>query len=428
MKKILFSLALLSVTYGMAGEKKLYHVNLNSGITIFDDSVRLEDNALYGVSVSMYERESASYGLEIGYERLSGVTYDGVELKTDMDRYFVNMLVDGEEELSITPYVLFGGGYENISRIYTSYDKTKSQAFVNVGLGFKYRLHDNVNITLEGKALGMFDTESVDYVAKLGIDFMFGNQSKSKENVIEALDEVQKVTVIPPKPIVEQVKKPEKRRWITPQVVESEFAERDQDKIYGEKIQDNSAINTMQESLKALKMQMAKNERALVEKLALLEKELAEKKQMLTEVEAGDVTSHERLQEDENIRLVQEREAKQLREQRQNMLKIKRMEQKRRRLAKIAAQKAKMKKIADLKKAKRLARAKKVAEQKALAEYKRIRLAKELEERRLEKARLAELKRIEAKKREQAEAAALKAAQERTDVLHVANGMAVFAD
>jgi len=429
MKKILLSFALLSATYVGAGEKKLYHANLNSGMTIFDDSARLEDNALYGVSISMYEKESASYALEIGYERLNGVAYTGIQLETDIDRYFVNMLVDGEEELSITPYVLLGGGYENVSRVYAPYDKTKSQAFINAGLGFKYRLHDNVNITLEAKALGKFDTESVDYVTKLGLDFMFGNQHKRKDDVIEVLDEVKKVTALSPQPSVKQVKK--KKRWITPKVVETDFSEKNQDKIFGEKTHEDDTINTMQDSLRAIKMQMAKNERALVEKLATLENELAEKKQMLAEVEVAsskpikrDITrvivSHKNMQRAENMRLEQVAKAEQE--------EVNRLEKKRKRLAKVARLKEKLKKQKALKKAKRVARAKKKAEKKALAEYKRIRLAKEAEDRRLEKARLEEIKRIEAQKKVAAEKAVLKAAQERTDTLHVANGMAVFAD
>ncbi len=396
MKKILFSLVLLSATYGVANEKKLYHVNFNSGMTIFDDSIRLEDNAMYGVSVCIYEKETASYGLELGYERLNGVAYEGVKLETDVDRYFVNMLVDGEEELSITPYLLFGGGYENMSQIYTPYKEITSQAFINAGLGFKYRLHDNVNITLEAKAVGKFDTESIDYVGKIGLDFMFGNQKEPKEDVIEVLDEVKEVKKLAQKPLppkhVKEVK--QKKRWITPEIVASEFSEIDQGKIYGERIQEDKHINTMQKSLRELKRQMAENEQALVEKLAKLEQELSQKREIIASEDA-------RLKA-ERLHLAQEKKAKQEED---------------RRHAEALAKKAKLKKIAALKKAKRLARAKKIARQKALAEYKRIRLAKEAEERRLV-----------AEKKAKEEIAVLKAAQEKTDVLHVANGMAVFAD
>ncbi len=181
MRKAILSLALILVTSVAAGENKQpYHLNVHTGLNVFDDESHLENGSLIGASATFYERETESYALQLGYERLSGINYEGIILDTDIDRYYINMIVDGDEELSITPYILLGGGYEHISRIYEEYTKTKSQGFLNAGLGFKYRLNDYFNITLEARAMGMLDSESVDYVSKLGLDFMFGGKWQQK--------------------------------------------------------------------------------------------------------------------------------------------------------------------------------------------------------------------------------------------------------
>jgi len=183
------------------------------------------------------------------------------------------MIVDGKEELSITPYILLGGGYENLSRVYEEYSDTKSQSFLTAGLGFKYRLNDYFNITLEGRALGKLDSESIDYVGTLGLDFMFGGKWREKAPMLEGLDRPRVIEQVKEKPLIKEVKK---KKWITPEVVEEMFSEKKQEREVS--IPEDRAIMNMQENLKALKVQMAKNEALLAEKLAKLENDLGVKK------------------------------------------------------------------------------------------------------------------------------------------------------
>ncbi len=413
MKKSLLSLALIMATYSVAQEhNKPYHVNIHAGINAFDDTSNLNDSALYGISASFYEKERQSYALQLGYERLSSVPFEGIrdsdgkDITTDINRYYVNMLVDGEEELSITPYILIGGGYEDLSSVYSAYEETKSQAFLNAGLGFKYRIHENFNITLEANALGKFDSESLDYSGKLGLDYMFGSSWHKKSVQLNALEEepIREVKRVTKKTSVKVVEK--KKKWITPEVVEAMFAEKDQDRvsIEPEVVAPDTSVVKMQENLKALKAQIAHNEALLAEKLSKLENMFA--------LEAP----------------VKQQKSARIKEKKLMADSLKKAEAKAKKMAVIKV--AKQKRIARAKRLKerrrlqaiKIAEAKRVAAEleatkqariqasKEQAAYNRLRLAQEKEEKKL------------------AEKAATKAQQEETDKLYIRNGMVVFAD
>ena len=303
MKKSLLTLALIMATCTTAQEnKKPYHVNIHAGLHVFDDASYLVDSAAYGVSTSIYENESQLYALQLGYEHLNTVSFEGIDLTTDINRYMLNIVVDGEEELGTTPYVLIGGGYESLSTVYSEYTQTKNQAFLNAGLGFKYRISENFNMTLEARALGKFDSESLDYGVKLGLGYMFGTRWQKKPKQLFALEEpIQEVKRrTNNKPIIKQVEKDKK--WITPEVVEEMFSAQNQERvsIAPESIVQDSSIVKMQEKYKTLKAQMVRNETLLSDKLATLEAMLSDKKLALSkakkdEVEAQRIAKEKRI-------------------------------------------------------------------------------------------------------------------------------------
>ena len=292
MKKSLLTLALIMATCTTAQEnKKPYHVNIHAGLHVFDDASYLVDSAAYGVSTSIYENESQLYALQLGYEHLNTVSFEGIDLTTDINRYMLNIVVDGEEELGTTPYVLIGGGYESLSTVYSEYTQTKNQAFLNAGLGFKYRISENFNMTLEARALGKFDSESLDYGVKLGLGYMFGTRWQKKPKQLFALEEpIQEVKRrTNNKPIIKQVEKDKK--WITPEVVEEMFSAQNQERvsIAPESIVQDSSIVKMQEKYKTLKAQMVRNETLLSDKLATLEAMLSDKKLALSKAKKDKV-------------------------------------------------------------------------------------------------------------------------------------------
>lgn len=456
MRKSILSLALILATYASAGDKQPYHVNIYSGINVFDDISQLENGSLVGLSATFYERETQSYALQLGYEHLGGIAYEGIVLDTDLDRYYMNMIVDGEEELNITPYILLGGGYENVSRVYEAYHDTQSQAFINAGLGFKYRISDYFNITLEAKTLGKLDSESIDYVGTLGLDFMFGGKWHKKAPILEALEKPKVIERAKVKPAVKKIKEAKKQKWITPKVVEEMFDEKDQ-----EKVSKDTSVIKMQKSLKAFKAQMAENEALLAEKLAKLERDLVEKTKQKEQErlhkmkEEKALATEKKLEAEtlgkekkrllalkaeaeskhlEKMRITQEKIAKaqaaakalvmkkevdkqRVKENTLAQLAIERKKAEVLRLKKKeAANKKRLEKIrvaqekAAKAEAERIAKEERIAAEKELAEYNRVRALQEVEEKKT------------------AELAQLKAEEEKTDKLLIRNGMVVFAD
>ncbi len=380
MKKIILYLASIAVVNLHAADKKPYHLNVSAGMNVFDKTSHLDNGSFYGASLSIYEKETQKYALQLAYERLSGIAYQGIVLDTDIDRYAINMVVDGDEELQITPYIMIGGGYETLSHIYQSYPDTKNQGFINAGLGFKYRLNDYFNISLEGKAIGKLDSESVDYVTKVGIDFMFGGHRPSKPKMIEALDKVEPVAqkVSPPpriKPVVPTVPKEEKKKkWITPEVVATMFNEKDQDK----QVEKDPSLLKMQNHLTAVKSDFVQKEARMTQKLTKLETALQ--------------------QEQKKARIVQKEAALKVAEEKKKLEAF---------TQKIQSQYAQQMQEA----AKKIAKAEKLA-----AALKAKQIAKEAEAKRLALAKIAAKKRAE-------EENARKLKQ-----LLAANGMSVFSD
>jgi hypothetical protein len=442
MKKYILSMALLVATSVVAGDKQPYHIEFSSGLAVFEDSSHLEDGAIHGMSATFYEKEYYHYGLQIGYEYLPSIAYDTIVLDSDINRYYLNMIVDGEEDLSVTPYLLIGGGYEHLSNIYESYPDTKNQAFVNAGIGFRYRLNDYFNITFETKAIGKFDSKSVDYVTKMGLDIMFGGKWSKAPKVIEGLgeerveDKDKKVISQSPKPalpLIMKSKEKKKKKWITPEVVEEMFSEK---KEIPKVVKKEMQTSTMEAELRALKEQMAKNEALWAAKLSSLETALAKK---LKERESTDVykTFH---------RLEKEAEAGHLKKIAKTKAKIKKVKasikalDKSKRVSKLKHAKSVVKPQLSKREKERLALKKRKKERAAAFARKKAMAAKlkaqklaalKAEEKRvalkMAKEREAE-RREKEKKRLEEEVAASKAQQEKTDILHIANGMAVFAD
>lgn len=419
MRKSLLSLALIVASYASAGDKQPYHVNIHSGITVFDDANHLENGSLVGASVAFYERETLSYALQLGYERLNGIAYEGIVLDTDIDRYYMNMIVDGEEELNITPYILLGGGYENLSRVYEEYADTKSQAFINAGLGFKYALNDYFNITLEGRALGKLDSESIDYVGKLGLDFMFGGKWDKKAPMLEALGKSKVIEKAKVKPPLKEVKKEKKKKWITSEVVEEMFAEKDQERVDTKPLSlaEDASVVKIQESLKSLKIQMAQREALLADKLAKLEIELVEKTKQREQKRLLSLQAEAEAKHLENMRITQAKivKAEAMAKALEKKKKVKQMQER-------SNEKARMRHLAVMKhlndekrvEAKRFNVAKKEAANKKRLE--KIKIAKEkANQKRIaqEKRRVAQKRRVAEQRRVAVEIKAAKVEAER---------------
>ncbi len=177
MKKIVMASLLTFMALELAADHSYrYQITPLVGKNFADSDSRLRNSdIMYGIRGTYYE--NSWYGWQLGLERAGEVSVKGEFRDVDMSRLYFNLVVDGEEEMKITPYVLLGGGYEMLSE---DVDAQPDQAFMQAGLGFKYRLSRSFNLALEGRALYKFDTEHIDYVTTFGVGMMLGYPSEPK--------------------------------------------------------------------------------------------------------------------------------------------------------------------------------------------------------------------------------------------------------
>jgi cell division septation protein DedD len=187
MKKTLLAIAFSSTllfSSSINNKYQPYQSTITVGKNSFAKDSKMRDSTVFGIRATAYDGDIFRYGLQLGYECAIDTKYDEVEstsstTKTDMHRLFVNMLVDGEEEYNVVPYLLFGLGYEYLSD--ELYKQDVSQGFAQTGLGFKYNITRSLNLALEGRVLGKFDTRDVDFIFSGGLGYMFGNNTSSKK-------------------------------------------------------------------------------------------------------------------------------------------------------------------------------------------------------------------------------------------------------
>ena len=209
MKKSIVTLSLLATTL-FATDAMRSEVDLTLGYNKFDSASILENATLFGIRGTIYENEVNKYGLQVGYEGTAGIAYEKMYPKkeTDLHRFLTHLVIDGEEEYHVTPYLFLGGGYEYLS------DEIKgepSQGFVDLGIGFKYHLNDLFKILLETRAIGKVDTRDLGLNATLGIGYIYGMGYQPKLEPIRALDKEDVSEKIVPQTVIKEIKVPMKQ-------------------------------------------------------------------------------------------------------------------------------------------------------------------------------------------------------------------------
>jgi len=198
MKKKFTIISLLLATSLFANDAMRSEVELTAGYNHFDSASLLENATLFGIRGTMYETEVNKYGLQLGYEGTGGISYENRDpaKETSLHRLFTHLVVDGEEEYHVTPYLFLGGGYEYLS------DEIKgepSQGFVDLGVGFKYHFSNGFHVGVEGKGIGKFDTRDLGYNLSLTMGYTLGNLYSHKQEPLHAFEDKHKVKEGAPK-------------------------------------------------------------------------------------------------------------------------------------------------------------------------------------------------------------------------------------
>jgi len=184
MKKIAITLSLLAITSLVASDDIRTEIALTAGYNKFDSASIMENASVFGIRGTMYENEVNKYGLQVGYEGATGVKFTDSSEQTDLHRIFTHLVVDGEEEYRVVPYLFLGGGYEFLSE---EIKGEPSQGFIDLGLGFKYFFDNNVKALLETRAIGKFDTRDLGFNVNVGLGYAFGGKQHTTLEPIMAL-------------------------------------------------------------------------------------------------------------------------------------------------------------------------------------------------------------------------------------------------
>ncbi len=208
MKKIAL-LTFLSVSSIIAQDGIKFEVEPTIGYNKFDGDSKMKDSFMYGLRGTAYI--NCYYAYRLNYQRSDDVHYknnssststiaDSTKVKTtDVQRVSAQLLMSGEEDYHVIPYILLGLGYESLS------DETKydvSQTYVEAGVGFKHNWLNNLYATLEGNVLRKFDTKDIDYGVTFGVGYMFGEKDDNR------VEEYKPTTFMnsTPEPIVESTR------------------------------------------------------------------------------------------------------------------------------------------------------------------------------------------------------------------------------
>ncbi len=205
MKKTIITLSLLAVSSLIASDDIRAEIAVTAGYNKFDSASKMDDASMFGIRATMYEDEVNKYGLQVGYEGATGIEYENSTVQTDVHRIFTHLVVDGEEEYNVIPYLFLGGGYEFLT------DEIKgepSQGFLDLGLGFKYFIDNNFKALIETRAIGKFDTRDLDFNVNVGIGYAFGGKQRTVFEPIIALGPQKDAKKIAPKTAINIVKAP----------------------------------------------------------------------------------------------------------------------------------------------------------------------------------------------------------------------------
>lgn len=170
MKKIALYTFLSFSSVLIAQDVIKYEIEPTISYNSFDSSSKMESTFMYGIRGTIYQ--NSYYGYRLSYERADDVHYDNTSTKktTDLQRISGQIIVNGEEEYNVIPYILLGGGYEILSNE-TTHDV--SQGYVEGGIGFKYHMNNDLIFDLETRALKKFDTDDIDYLVSFGLGYLF---------------------------------------------------------------------------------------------------------------------------------------------------------------------------------------------------------------------------------------------------------------
>lgn len=184
MKKFLpLSLMLCSSLFAA---NNLFEVTPQIGGSWHVDNQRMADDIDLSYGLKFGARVAPEVLVELGYDWITHAEQSIPDNKTSFNRYYMNVVKEFEVWNSVSPYILGGVGYEDVSNNNQSLD---SAPFGQYGLGLRWEAFKYLHLKTELRHLVSFDGRS-DVIAMLGFSIPFGTFAQEEVVVEEVVEEV----------------------------------------------------------------------------------------------------------------------------------------------------------------------------------------------------------------------------------------------
>lgn len=184
MKKF-FSLSLVLSSMLFAANNQ-FEITPQIGGSWHVDNQRMADDIDLSYGLKAGARVAPDVLLELGYDWITHAEQSIPNAKTSFNRYYMNLVKEFEVWQSVSPYILGGVGYEDVSNNSQSLD---SAPFGQYGVGLRWEAFEYLHFKTELRHLMSFDGRS-DVVAMLGFSIPFGTYGVQQVAVAEEAKEV----------------------------------------------------------------------------------------------------------------------------------------------------------------------------------------------------------------------------------------------
>ncbi len=158
-----------------------------------EGNLDIDSQKAYGLRFQVNDWSLLGLVPELSFDRTTSTDYDPNVGDTTINRYAFNGLYDFRAfSETVTPYLLIGIGYEDVSDEKLGYD---SSAYGNYGAGVKWKVYEDIALRAEVKHLLRTDDGGNELYYGVGLSIPFGEKA-SEQPMKEEKEEVAPVTAV----------------------------------------------------------------------------------------------------------------------------------------------------------------------------------------------------------------------------------------
>lgn len=186
MKKVALAICVASALF--ATEKNTFELTPVIGYAHSEGTKGIDDEKFVGIRFGFNLDTPVLSQIELGYDYSPHVSYEHVNnvpvgYKTNINRYYANLV----KEFGLTDwlglYGLLGVGYQDLNRELEERPDIEDGGFAQAGLGFKFHVTDNFALKLEARDLLDFDHGDNTFMYSLGFAVGFGGEKEVVKEV-----------------------------------------------------------------------------------------------------------------------------------------------------------------------------------------------------------------------------------------------------